>query len=67
MVKKAYIKLIAAMLIWGSLGVFVKNIPLESSQIALGRIVLGLIFLAAVFVIKGVKSPWSAVKKAIPP
>jgi RarD protein len=41
-------KLIAAMLIFGSIGVFVKNIDLSSSEIALLRGVIGSIFLLCV-------------------
>ncbi|WML42980.1 EamA family transporter [Neobacillus sp. PS3-40] len=39
------LKIITAMLIWGSMGVFVKNIDLSSSEIALLRGVIGSIFL----------------------
>lgn len=43
--KKYKMGLISAMLIWGSIGIFVKNIEFTSSQIALVRAVLGSIFL----------------------
>ena len=43
--KKYKIGLMSAMLIWGSIGIFVKNIEFTSSQIALARAVLGSIFL----------------------
>jgi len=48
------IKIITAMLIFGSIGLFVKNIPLSSSEIALYRGVIGCIFLviASVFLKK---------------
>ncbi len=62
----AYIKIILAMLIWGSLGIFASNIPLESSQIVLGRICLGGLFLLVVFILKGIKSPRENLKKALP-
>ncbi len=42
---KAKIKIIAAMLIWGSMGLFVRNINLSSGEIALIRGVTGVSFL----------------------
>jgi RarD protein len=42
---KVKLKIITAMLIWGSMGVFVKNIHLSSSEIALLRGIIGSIFL----------------------
>ncbi|AGK53975.1 DMT family transporter [Bacillus sp. 1NLA3E] len=58
-------KLITAMLIFGSIGVFVKNINLSSSEIALLRGVIGSIFLfcASFFVKK--KISFKAVKENI--
>lgn len=43
--KKYKLGLIIAMLIWGSIGIFVRNINFSSSQIALVRAILGSIFL----------------------
>ena len=43
--KKSSFKLIGAMLIWGSLGIFVKNIPLSSTEIAFSRAVVGSLFI----------------------
>lgn len=43
--KKYKIGLISAMLIWGSIGIFVKNIDFTSAQIALVRSVVGSLFL----------------------
>lgn len=42
---KAQLKIIMAMLIFGSIGIFVKYIPLSSSEIALLRGVIGSVFL----------------------
>jgi RarD protein len=58
-------KLITSMLIFGSIGVFVKNINLSSSEIALLRGVIGSIFLlcASFFVKKGIS--FKAVKENI--
>lgn len=56
-------KIIAAMLIFGSLGIFVKNINLSSSEIALFRGAIGSIFLiCASFLIKQ-KLSFKAIKK----
>ncbi len=44
---KAKLKMITAMLIFGSIGIFVKNINLGSSQIALFRSLIGTVFLIA--------------------
>ena len=43
--KKYKIGLITAMLIWGSIGIFVKNIDFTSTEIAIVRAIVGSIFL----------------------
>lgn len=43
--KKSKLGLIIAMLIWGSIGIFVRNINFTSSQIAMVRAIVGSIFL----------------------
>jgi hypothetical protein len=43
--KNAKIKFIAAMLIFGSIGLFVRNIDIASSQIAVTRGMIGSLFL----------------------
>jgi Predicted permeases len=48
----AKIKLIAAMLIWGSMGLFVKNIDLPSGELALFRGVIGVFSLFLVIFLK---------------
>lgn len=56
-------KLIAAMLIFGSLGIFVKNINLSSSEIALFRGTIGSVFLiCASFLVKQ-KLSFEAIKR----
>ncbi|EKN67955.1 DMT family transporter [Schinkia azotoformans] len=60
---KGQVKLIAAMLIFGSLGIFVKNINLSSSEIALFRGAIGSIFLiCASFLVKQ-KLSFKAIKR----
>lgn len=64
--RKAYIKIITAMLIWGSVGLFAKMIPMESAQIVLGRVVLGGIVLGFVYAFSREKSSFEKLKKNIP-
>lgn len=49
---KATIKVLIAMLLWGSLGVFVKNVSLESVEIAFFRGIIGSVFLGIVLFIR---------------
>ena len=49
---KATIKVLIAMLLWGSLGVFVKNISLESVEIAFFRGIIGSVFLGIVLLVR---------------
>ncbi|WP_026573453.1 DMT family transporter [Bacillus sp. UNC438CL73TsuS30] len=60
---KGQLNIIIAMLIWGSLGIFVKNINLSSSEIALLRGIIGSIFLIFFLVIAKQKPSIQAVKK----
>ncbi|WP_428910912.1 DMT family transporter [Niallia sp. Krafla_26] len=62
---KGQVKLISAMLIFGSIGLFVKNIHLSSSEIALLRGVIGSIFLLAFSLLIKQKPSLSAVKANI--
>ena len=57
------IKILTAMLIWGSIGIFVKNINLSSSEIALLRGIIGSIFLLGVCVLMKHKFAYKAIKK----
>lgn len=61
--RTALIKLITAMLIFGSIGIFVQNISLNSSLIALVRAVIGVIFLLAVIILRKGRMSFSAVYK----
>lgn len=49
---KATIKVLIAMLLWGSIGVFVKNISLDSVEIAFFRGIIGSAFLGVVLLAK---------------
>ncbi|MDR6999052.1 EamA family transporter [Neobacillus niacini] len=59
---KGQLKNITAMLIWGSIGIFVKNIHLSSSEIALLRGIIGSVFLIFFFMIAKQKPSIQAVK-----
>lgn len=60
--KSAKTKYISAMLIFGSVGLFVRHIPLPSSWIALGRGVIGCIFLLLVMFILRKKISWERIR-----
>lgn len=62
---KSYAKLIFAMLLWGSLAIFVKPVSFSSEQIVLWRVLLGLLFLTGVFVISKKKIDKAALKKNV--
>lgn len=57
------IQMITAMLIFGSIGLFVKNIPLPSAQIAMIRGMAGSIFLVAVSLIFRKKLSFKAIRR----
>lgn len=61
--KNAYVSNIAAMLIFGSVGIFVQAIPLRSSEIVAVRTILGSLFLCGVLVIQKRRPDWARVKK----
>lgn len=60
--RNAKIRLVVAMLIFGSLGLFVRNIDLPSSMIAFARGIIGSIFLLAASCIIKQKVSWKAIK-----
>ncbi len=60
---KARLWMLSAMLIFGTIGVFVKFIPLPSSVIALSRSVIGTVFLLVVTALRRNKPDPSAIRK----
>ena len=58
--------LIASMSIFGTIGLFVRNIPLPSSEIALYRAVLAAILIGAFLLVTKQKIPFAKIKKEIP-
>ena len=59
----ARIKLLSSMCIWGSIGLFVRNIPLPSSVIANCRGIIGLLFLLLVMGMKHLRFQWPAIRR----
>ena len=60
--KNAKIRLMAAMFIFGTIGIFVRNIPLPSSVIALARGIIGTLFLIIFTGIKKIKISLDEIK-----
>ncbi len=59
-------KLLTAMLIWGSLGLFVKNIALSSPELAFFRALLGCLFLCLVGLFSKKALSWMTITKMLP-
>ena len=62
-IRKAKASLIFSMLVFGTIGIFVRYIPLSSSMIALVRGVIGTIFLLIVLCRKGPGIAWKDIKR----
>ena len=62
-VNTARLQLIASMLIFGTIGIFVRYIPLSSSIIALVRGIVGTVFLLILTWIRKTPISWSGVKE----
>ncbi len=60
--KNSKITLIFAMLIFGSIGLFVRNINLPSTQIALARGIIGSIFILLISYVTKKKISWKSIK-----
>lgn len=65
--KLVKVKFILAMLIFGSIGIFIKNIQLPSQAIVQWRTIIGSIFLLFIFIGKGKKIDIESIKKNIIP
>ncbi len=59
----AYSRYMIAMLIFGSVGIFVQAIPLASSEIVAARTILGSLFLCAVLIGSRRRPDWEAIKR----
>lgn len=60
---KAKCSLLTAMTIFGTVGIFVRYIPVPSAAVALFRGVLGLLFLLGVMAAAGKKPDWQKIRK----
>lgn len=58
--------LILSMAIFGTLGPFVRNIPVSSGELALYRAVLAAVLIAAFLAVTGQKIPFASIRKEIP-
>lgn len=64
--KKARWMLIASMTIFGTLGLFVRNIPVASGELALYRAVLAALLIGLYLLVTRQKIPFAAIKKEVP-
>lgn len=64
--KFAKFELASAFVIWGTVGVFVKYIPLNSALVAFDRSIVGMLFLLLVKLCTKSKIDFSALKKSLP-
>lgn len=64
-IKKARLKIMVAMLVWGSVGIFVKEIELSSIEIAFYRSIIGCIFIFILSLINKEKFNFQEIKKDI--
>lgn len=64
--KKARLMLIISMTVFGTLGLFVRNIPVSSGELALYRAVLAAILILGYLLVTGQKIPFGKMKKEIP-
>ena len=64
--KSPRLMLITSMAIFGTLGLFVRNISVSSGELALYRAVLAALLLAAYFVVTKQKIPFEKIKKEVP-
>lgn len=60
---KAKVMLLISMVIYGTIGIFRRYIPLPSGMIALSRAVIGLLFLILVIKVSGQKVSFTSIKK----
>lgn len=57
------LNVIISMIIFGTIGIFVRHIPLSSSAIALSRAIIGTLFLLAILIIKRSKTSFKDLRK----
>lgn len=65
-VKTARLELIASMAIFGTISIFVRNVPLPSGELALYRAVLAALLIGAFLLVTRSRIPFAAMKKELP-
>ena len=60
------LKVVLSMAIFGTIGLFVRNISVSSGELALYRAVMAVIVLSGVFLITGQKIPFREIQKELP-
>jgi len=63
---KARLMIITSMAVFGTLGLFVRNIAVSSGELALYRAVLAALLISAYIFVTGQKIPFKSIKKEIP-
>lgn len=63
---RARLALIAAMIMFGTLGPFVRNIPLPSAELALYRAILAIVLIGIFLLVTGQRIPFGSIKKELP-
>ena len=58
--------LVASMTIFGTLGIFVRNVPVSSGELALYRAVLAALLIAGYLLVTKQRIPFASMKKEIP-
>ncbi len=64
--KNPRLMLILSMIIFGTLGIFVRNIPVSSGELALYRAILAALLIAGYLAVTGQRIPFANIKKEIP-
>lgn len=64
--KKARLMLIASMSIFGTLGLFVRNVPVSSGELALYRAILAAALIAVFLLVTKQRIPFAAIRKEVP-
>lgn len=64
--KNARMMLIISMVVFGTLGLFVRNIPLPSGELALYRAIMATILIGLYLLVTGQKIPFANIKNEIP-
>lgn len=63
---RARLALIVSMVMFGTLGPFVRNIPLPSAELALYRAILAIVLIGVFLLVTGQRIPFRSIKKEIP-